>query len=119
MSAAVGLAPACSANTMQVPLSAGDASEQSSEASSAAEDGDQESQPSDEQDDSAAGRLWRAHIRRTDAADDPRWRLEIGILSSERNGQQVLEVRRQPAVISARINDIDHMTLQSKTHPSE
>ena len=89
--------PVCS--VVRMPLSTDDASEQSSEASSAAEDADQESQPSSEQEDSAAGQTWRAHIRRTDAADDPRWRLEIGILSNERNGQQVLEVRHRSAII--------------------
>lgn len=83
-----------------VPLTVGDTSEQSSEASSAAEDNDQQSQSSGEPDDSAARPLWRAQIRRTDAADDARLRLEIGILSSEREGQPVLEVRHQPAVVS-------------------
>lgn len=48
----------------------------------------------DEDEDAAVEQLWRPRIRPPDAAEDPRWRLEIAILGGERDGQEVLEVCR-------------------------
>jgi hypothetical protein len=74
---------------------AGGGAEQSSQPSGTSEDSGHALQSSGGGDESPAGSLWRPSIRQADAADDPRWQLEIGILSSERDGQQVLEVSLQ------------------------
>lgn len=74
----------------------GDAGELASQPGSGAEQSskgeESEEEGSEEEDDGAEQQPWRPRIRAADAMEDPRWRLEIGIFSSEREGQEVLEV---------------------------